>query len=593
LPKFNLGSPFREQSRLLLDLLRWVPIASLVGVLAGSASALLLSSLNFATSVREDHRWLILLLAPAGWAVGLLYKHFGGSVEAGNNLILEETHDPKSVIPLRMTPLILLGTFMTHLFGGSAGREGTAIQTGASLADQLTRPFRLAPHDRRILLMAGISAGFGSVFGTPLAGAVFGIEVLAIGRLSYDAIGPCFLASFIGELTTHAWGVKHTIYPVAEIPVLNVRGILCAMAAGVVFGLVAMSFAKATHAISHVARRFIARSELRPVAGGLLVTAAVFALGTTRYIGLGIPTIVASFTSHIAPYDFAGKFAFTAVTLGTGFKGGEVTPLFYIGSTLGNALSHLLPLPPSLLAAMGFVGVFAGAANTPMASTLMAVELFGPEAGAYAAIASVVSYLCSGHSGIYQAQRVGRSKHLASADEEGLSLAAVARTRAEAAEGDLSDLDNLNQFGYFEGTDMDHLSVLRLYFSAAEMRRADSWWKRLAAESLGAYLLRQAKEHGIEQALLHRVIGGYLKNQDLVMDTGEIPPARLPQCLELVGEEEDLQSFLKHNRDHLAKVRVVFLRGEEAKFEAAIEREELEVALDMEGASEFRTTTEE
>lgn len=212
-----------EHLRSLVDLLRWIPVAGLAGVLGGSASAFLLVSLTWATDVRESHRWMILLLAPAGLFVGYLYKYLGSSVEAGNNLILEEVHDPRTVIPLRMTPLILLGTIITHLFGGSAGREGTAIQTGASLADQLSRPFRLAHRDRRILLMAGISAGFASVFGTPLAGAVFGIEVLAIGKLSYDAIGPCFVAAFVGDLVTRSWGVHHMIYRVDEVSVLNIR----------------------------------------------------------------------------------------------------------------------------------------------------------------------------------------------------------------------------------------------------------------------------------------------------------------------------------------------------------------------------------
>ncbi len=587
MPETSLRKSLSEQFSLLLDVARWLPIVALVGIMAGSASAILLDALAFATYLRERHVWLILLLAPAGWVVGLLYKKFGSSVEGGNNLILEETHDPKSTIPLRMTPLILFGTVVTHVFGGSAGREGTAIQMGASLADQLARPFRLEQHDRRILLMTGISAGFASVFGTPLAGAVFGLEVLAIGRLSYDAFAPCILAAFAGDLVTRAWGVQHTVYPVSAVPGMSLSGVLYSVLAGIVFGLVGMGFAKLTHSVSHVGRKFIADATLRPVAGGLVVTAAVFALGTSRslrYVGLGIPTIVASFTGHVAPYDFAVKSLFTAVTLGTGFKGGEVTPLFYIGATLGNALSHVLPLPPSLLAAMGFVGVFSAAANTPIASTLMAVELFGAEAGAYAGIACVLSYLFSGHAGIYQAQRIGRSKHFANRQEEGLSLANVAKARSAPAGG---SLDQINDFGYIGGIDMEHLSVLRLYFSASEMRRADSWWKRIAPQTLGAYLLKQAKDHGIEQALLHRVIGGYLKGQDLVMDTGEIPPARLPQCLELVGDEEDLQSFLKHNRDHLAKVRVIFLHGREAEVEAALDREELEQALEMENAESF------
>jgi PII-like signaling protein len=443
----------------------------------------------------------------------------------------------------------------------------------------------MSPHDRRLLLMAGISAGFGSVFGTPLAGAVFGIEVLAIGRLSYDAIAPCFLSAFIGDLVTHAWGVKHSVYRVSEVPPLNIERLALAIIAGIVFGLTGMAFAKFTHTVSHTARRFIAHAPLRPVAGGLLVTAAVFGFGlahTSKYIGLGLPTILASFSTRVAPYDFLGKFLFTGITLGTGFKGGEVTPLFYIGSTLGNALSRILPLPSSLLAGMGLAAVFAGAANTPIASTLMAVELFGVEAGAYAGIACVVSYLFSGHAGIYSAQRVGKSKHLGSVAEEGLSLALVSKLRS--APQDVS-LDEINEFGYIGGTDMQHLTVLRLYFSAAEMRKTDSWWKRLAPQSLGAFLLQQAKEHGIEQALLHRVIGGYLNNQELTLDSGEIPPARLPQCLELVGDEEDLQSFLSQNRAHLRKVRAVFLRGEEAAMEAAIEKEEIEQALAMEQAA--------
>jgi H+/Cl- antiporter ClcA len=394
----------------------------------------LLWSLNVATKLRESHHWLIAFLGPVGLLVGLMYHYLGRQVEAGNNLILEtihqETDDPRKIIPVRMTPLILLGTFLTHLFGGSAGREGTAIQTGASLADQLTRPLRLSNRNRRILLMCGVSAGFGSVFGTPLAGAVFGLEVLATGSMSYEALVPCLLASFAGDLVVHAWRVQHTIYTVPYVPHITVTGILSSIAAGIVFGLVSLAFAKSTHAVSHLAKKLIAYPPLRPAAGGVLVSGAVFAIGTTKYIGLGIPTIVGAFTGKLPPWEWAGKFAFTALTLGAGFKGGEVTPLFYIGATLGNALSHLLPLPTPLLAGMGFVAVFAGAANTPMASTLMAAELFGTEAGAYAGIACVISYLFSGHAGIYTAQRLGRAKHRSLAHEEGHSLAKIANDRA-------------------------------------------------------------------------------------------------------------------------------------------------------------------
>ncbi|AFL87442.1 chloride channel protein EriC [Terriglobus roseus DSM 18391] len=407
-------------------LLRWIPLAGLTGVMAGSASALLLWSLNVATAIRESHRWLIALLPVAGLAVGLMYRYLGTSVEAGNNLILDEVHDPRRTIPVRMTPLILIGTFITHLFGGSAGREGTAIQTGASLADQLARPFRLSAEERRVLLMCGISAGFASVFGTPLAGAIFGLEVLMVGSVSYGALVPCIVAAFAGDLTTRAWHVTHTVYRVSAVPQISARGVLLAAVAGAAFGLVAMAFAHTVHAIAARCKAWIAYAPLRPFLGGALVAAAVFAFGTTKYIGLGIPGILASFDGQQPAYDWAAKFLFTVVTLGAGFKGGEVTPLFFIGATLGNALAYVLPLPPSLLAGMGFVAVFAGAANTPVASTLMAVELFGAEAGAYAGIACVFSYLFSGNSGIYRSQRAGIAKvaNEEAMDEDSLALEA-------------------------------------------------------------------------------------------------------------------------------------------------------------------------
>jgi H+/Cl- antiporter ClcA len=413
-----------RQFQLVVHTLRWVFLATLAGILGGTASALLLVSLTWATDTRESHQWIIALLPLAGFAIGIMYLYFGRSVEGGNNLILDEIHTeipgtphaPNRTIPARMTPLILIGTAVTHLFGGSAGREGTAIQTGASLADQITRVLRrlnisFPEHDRRALLMAGISAGFGSVFGTPLAGAVFGLEVLTIGSVGYDAILPCFVGAFAGDYTTYLWGVHHTVYTVTQTSPLNPASMLSAIVAGAIFGLTALLFARCTHAISALFKRYISYAPLRPFVGGIIVALAVFAIHTTKYIGLGIPTIVAAFSQHLPRYDFVAKFAFTSLTLGAGFKGGEVTPLFFIGATLGNALSSILPLPSSLLAAMGFVAVFAGAANTPIAGGLMALELFGPEAGAFASIACVASYLFSGHRGIYHAQKLGARKH--------------------------------------------------------------------------------------------------------------------------------------------------------------------------------------
>ncbi len=381
--------------------LRWLPIGTAGGVLAGLASALLLVSLDLATHVREAHPSLIALLPFAGLAMGSVYHRYGRSVERGNNLILEQIHRPSETLPLRMTPLILIGTFVTHLFGGSAGREGTAIQTGASLADQLTHPLRLGPAARRLLLMSGISAGFASVFGVPLAGTVFGMEVLALGTVTYDAIGPCLIAALVGDLVTRRLYLHHAHYLVSAVPLPDLRRLLLAALAGAAFGVAARAFLWLTRRITRLFSERVVYAPLRPFLGGILVGTTLLATGALQFAGLGTATIAAAFEISLPWYTAAAKAVLTALTLGSGFKGGEVTPLFFIGSTLGNALAHLLPLPPSLLAAMGLAAVFSGAANTPVAATLMAFELFGSPAGIYCCIACIVSYLCSGTTGLY------------------------------------------------------------------------------------------------------------------------------------------------------------------------------------------------
>lgn len=397
-------------TRALLHTLKWVVLAALVAVLAGSASALFLHSLDWATRTRETHPWLLAALPLVGGACAWAYLKMGQAVEGGNNLLLEEIHDPKAVVPLRMAPLILVSTVLSHLCGASVGREGTAVQMGGALSDQLTRLFKLQAADRRLLLMAGISAGFGSVFGTPLAGAVFGLEVLAIGRFRHDALLPCLLASVMADQVARLWGVHHTAYVASGLQAWTIQSLVAVLAAGAVFGLTAMVFARSSHALSRRMAQWLPWSPWRSVVGGAVFALAVWGLGGWRYLGLGLPVIEAAFLGPVPVWDFACKLLATVVTLGTGFKGGEVTPLFFVGATLGNALAPWLHLPVSTLAALGLVGVFAGAANTPLACTLLAVELFGAPLAMPAALACAMSYLCSGHQGIYKAQKRDEAK---------------------------------------------------------------------------------------------------------------------------------------------------------------------------------------
>ena len=411
-----------EQIPFLLYLFKWLVITLVTGALIGSASALLLVSLDYVTNYRESHLWIIALLPIGGLAIGLMYHYWGGSVVKGNNYLIDEINSPKSIIPFKMAPLIFIGTVITHLFGGSAGREGTAVQMGGAIADQFSRIFKMNTYDRRIMIIIGISAGFASVFGTPLAGAIFALEVIVIGRMRYEAILPSFLAASFAHLACIAWGVHHTHYSIPDAVGLSLENIFWVILVGILCGLTALLFSKMTHLWSSLAKNRIQYAPLRPFVGGIVLVIAIWLLGTTKYIGLGVPTIVASFTEQQEWYAFLLKILLTTFTIGVGFKGGEVTPLFFIGATLGSALFAIIPLPMALLAGLGFVGVFAGATNTPIACTLMGLELFGVSNGLYLGLVCVVAYLFSGHSGIYTSQVIGSPKHPLFSHKKGKKL---------------------------------------------------------------------------------------------------------------------------------------------------------------------------
>lgn len=422
----------------LRSLGKWILLVVPVAVVVGSLCALFLWSLDRATEARFENPWLIYLMPVAGFAMVAAYQRFGRAAEGGNNLIVDQIHEPGGGVPLRMAPFILVSTVLTHLVGGSAGREGTAVQLGGSIASAFGRFFRLQAADVRILLMAGIAAGFGAVFGTPIAGAVFALEVLTIGQMRYEALLPCLTAAIAADWACHAWGITHLQYHIgylaggAEAGGFHIEALLLfkVAVAGILFGLMARVFAELQHGLSAFFKRILPYAPLRPVIGAAILLALVWLTGTRQYLGLGVwspnpadATIAGFFDpARIDDWSWAWKTVFTVVTLGAGFKGGEVTPLFFIGAALGHALAALFGAPADLMAGLGFVAVFAGATNTPLACLIMGIELFGATHAVYLATACFLAYLFSGHSSIYLSQRIGIPKTAAKGHAAGLSV---------------------------------------------------------------------------------------------------------------------------------------------------------------------------
>ena len=390
---------------------QWMVICALIGLFSGSASALFLVALEWVTQIREYNNWIIWLLPLGGLLIGLVYHYYGASVVKGNNLLLEEYENPQQPIPFKMAPLVLIGTLITHLVGGSAGREGTAVQMGGAIADQFSNWFKLDQNDRKTILILGISAGFASVFGTPLAGALFALEIVYFSKINLKSVLLSFAVAYAAYYTVELWQVTHTPYNIPILAELNGTNLLWTIGVGIIFGLAALLFSRSTRFWSQLFSKYIQYAPIRPLIGGAILAIILFFIGTTKYIGLGIPEIVKAFSTPNDSYDFLLKILFTGFTLGAGFKGGEVTPLFFIGATLGSALSVVVPLPIALIVGMGFVAVFSGATHTPIACTVMGMELFGIESGIFIGIACVVAYFTSGSVGIYHSQIVKGPKY--------------------------------------------------------------------------------------------------------------------------------------------------------------------------------------
>ena len=387
------------------QILPYLLAALLVGIASGSASALFLHLLDLATTTRIDQPLLFWGLPFSGALIGWIYYRYGQEVVRGNNQIIETAHHGVDPLSWKMAPLILLSTLLTHLVGGSAGREGTAVQMGGALADQFNRFFRSFSVDRKTLMGMGVASGFAAVFGTPWAGLLFGFEVLSIRKSMWKtALLPMALAAWIAHLTCLLWGGEHTEYALGALVSFSFPTLGWLTLAGVAFGATAWLFTAMTRLMGHWWGK-IGYPPLRPFLGGLVLMGIFLGGDTQQYAGLGVDQIVAAFSEIPDSWSWLIKLGLTAFTLGAGFKGGEVTPLFFVGATLGSVLSGWIPLPIGLLAGMGFIAVFSGASHAPLACIAMGIELFGLPALPFIGISSVIAYLVSGPTGMYSAQR--------------------------------------------------------------------------------------------------------------------------------------------------------------------------------------------
>lgn len=590
--------------------LKWLIVILPMAIIVGSLCAGFLWSLDAATSARFAHPELLFGLPLAGFAMAYVYQRFGRGSDGGNNLIVDQIHEPGGGVPLRMAPLILISTVATHLFGGSAGREGTAVQLGGSIAGAFGRVFRLESAEIRLVLMAGVAAGFGAVFGTPIAGAIFALEVLTIGRIQYEALIPCLIAAIAGDWSCHAWGIQHISYHIGFLSNqadatgfhLDARILLEVGIAGVVFGLVARLFADLSHGVQGLLKRAVPYAPLRAVVGGLVVIALVYALGTREYLGLGVwspnpadLTIARFFQAGpMDPWSWLWKIVFTVATLSSGYKGGEVTPLFFIGAALGHTLGVLFGAPVDLFAALGFVAVFAGASNTPLACMIMGIELFGSTHTVYIAVACFLAYLASGHSSIYLSQRLGVPKTGAGHLPPDISLRVVRELEPTSV---LDLVGRLRPAGkapvipvpasqkdfpampYAHDLAPTEIGMVRIYLKPRE-RASGSGRGLFGAKPLYRELVLAAKQAGIMNAVAHHTHYGYSNHGKPQVEGLEIANPDLTMCVELIAPRNMLEAYCRQHGAWLRDKVIIYKHLEHWDIvDQAIVAEEVAAAL--------------
>ncbi len=391
------------------EFLRWIVIAAVVGLVVGLVGVFFHLSVEKATELRTEFPWLIWLLPFGGVGIVWIYKRAGMENDRGTNLVLDavRSNDP---LTIKTAPLIFISTVITHLFGGSSGREGAALQIGGSIASYIGTHIRLDEKEQRIITMCGMSAGFAALFGTPIAAVVFAMEVVSVGVIYHSAGVPCVISAAVGAYVASLFGIEATAFTlVGEIPAVSIIMMAKTAVFGVLCALVSMLFCLILKKVHHLYDKIPNRMAAAFI-GGVIVVALTYVFGTRDYNGAGMDVINRAVAGEARPEAFLLKMIFTAFTLGAGFKGGEIVPTLFVGATFGNIAGNLLGIGPSLGAGLGMAALFCGVTNCPITSVFLSIELFGPEGLLYYVIACAVSYRLSGYYGLYSAQKIVYSK---------------------------------------------------------------------------------------------------------------------------------------------------------------------------------------
>ena len=430
-----LAADARRNARNMRASCKLLALVLLVSCAMGAAAWAFLASLDLVSGAREQHRALFALLPPVLLATAWLYRTRGLQAGRGNNLVIDSALTGR-LIHARMAFLTFFCSVATHLAGGSAGREGTAVQIGGTIASNVSHAFKLGERDHHDLMLSGISAAFGGVFGTPLAGAFFGMEMCYVGKLDYSSGLYCLIASFTGDAVSRMLGTRHALHVIGNIPSMSPQTILLVVLAAIAFGLTARLFSFSIRTIKRFYAHRFRNYLIAALVGSLVLLGSYAIFDGWRYGGLSEWMVSSAFEGACSPIDPIAKLAYTALTLGAGYQGGEVTPLFGIGASMGSVFGQAVGFDPSFPAALGMIAVFGSALNVPITTIMLGIDLFGGRAAGYFVIVSFVSYLVAGHRGVYPAQRIVTPKRRSLAGDERLTVdQAIQRHREQVDQG--------------------------------------------------------------------------------------------------------------------------------------------------------------